>query len=610
MFNRKYMNSLKARRLAAVMTAACAVSVTGTACSGSVAEVPAIVDSQETTAAQNTEMEKDDASETEKGEISITAEGSDVKVSGANSDSVKVDGTTITITKQGTYRLSGTLSEGQILVEAGDKDDVRLILDGFSITNSETAPVNVVTLGDFTIELADGTENEVLDKRKAISEDAATESSDNADSETTETKSDAPDAAIYSKSDLIILGTGTLTVEGGYCDGIHGKDTVLVSEDVTLNITATEHGINGKDSLGIKAGTYEIKSGEDALHSKGDVTISDGTLAITATDDGIHAENNLTIEGGVIDITESYEGLEALAITINGGDISLKASDDGINAAGGADSSGGPFEKTEGAAITISGGKLRVIAAGDGLDSNGDLIVTGGEVYIDGPEMSGNASLDYTGEATISGGTVALTGSTGMFQSFGEDSTQPQIVVYYSEQQEAGTAITISDSEGNVIYENDDSTQKFMAFLYSGDGLKDGETYTVKTGDQEETVTIDGITNTIGERTGDMMMGGRGQGGFGMNGGHGGRSGDMGQGDSGMGNGQVPPEMNGEKGTPDMSNAENAPDMSGAQGESGETRTPGQGGPRKGGKGQGGRPGDMGRDGAPMDQETETSTAG
>ncbi|WP_168171706.1 carbohydrate-binding domain-containing protein [Oribacterium sp. C9] len=430
------------------------------------------------------------------GEIAITVNDGNINVSGQNSDSVKVSGTTITITKAGTYRLSGTLTEGQILVEAGDKDDVQLILDGFSISNSETAPIYVKTSGNFFLEPEAGTENLVEDKREAASGSTSTE--------------EIPDAAIYSKSDLYIIGTGALTVRGGYSDGIHGKDLLMVSEAVTLDITATEHGINGKDSLEIQAGTISITSGEDALHSKGDVIISDGTLQISAEDDGIHAENEVRIDGGNVDIVESYEGLEALKVTINGGNISVSSSDDGINSAGGADSSGGMFDVTEGAAISINGGTVYITAAGDGIDSNGDVVITGGEIYVDGPSMDGNASLDYNGTATITGGSFSLTGSSGMFQSFSGESTQAQIIVYYSERQAAGTEITVTDSEGKVIYVNADSQKEFTVFLLSSPELKAGETYTVKTGDQEATVTIEGLTGTAGERSADMMGGGMG----------------------------------------------------------------------------------------------------
>lgn len=475
-----------------------------------------------------------------KGEIAITVNDGNISVSGQNSDSVKVSDNTITITKAGTYRLSGTLTEGQILVEAGDKDDVRLVLDGFSISNSSTAPIYVKTSGNFFLDVEEGCENLVDDRREAVAASAST------------SEEEIPDAAIYSKSDLYIIGTGTLTVNGGYADGIHGKDLLMVSEAVTINITATEHGINGKDSLEIQAGTFNITSGEDALHSKGDVIISDGTLNVSAEDDGIHAENELRIDGGTVNVTDSYEGLEALMVTVNGGEVRVTASDDGVNSAGGADSSGGMFDVTEGAAITVNGGIVYITASGDGIDSNGNVVISGGEIYVDGPEMDGNASLDYNGTATITGGSFALTGSSGMFQSFSEDSTQPQIIVYYSERQAAGTEITVTDSQGTVIYENADSTKAFTVFMLSSAELKDGETYTVKTGDQEETVTIEGLTGIIGERSANMMGGGMGGPGGRGHGGPGGQGAPEGM------NGGVPNDMNGAEppeGGPDMGEA-------------------------------------------------------
>ena len=144
-----------------------------------------------------------------------------------------------------------------------------------------------------------------------------------------------------------------------------------------------------------------------------------------------------------------------------------------------------------------------------------------------------------------------------MFQSFSEDSTQPQIIVYYSEKQAAGTEITVTDSAGNVIYDNADSTKAFTAFLLSSAELKDGETYTVKTGDQEATVTIDGLTGTTGERS-SGMMGGRMGGGRGGRGGMGGPGGREGNAPSDMGG--TLPEMNGAAGQ--MGNPpEGAPEM-------------------------------------------------
>ncbi|ETP72354.1 hypothetical protein UYO_1685 [Lachnospiraceae bacterium JC7] len=497
---REYHRTLK--HLATVCAAAGTVALLGTACANAESGVSAATEnSSEAVKDSGTEAAKSQntlsTDGTTKGEIAISVEDGDIGISGQNSDSLKVSGNTITITKAGTYRLSGILTEGQILVEAGDKDDVHLILDGFSISNSETAPIFVKTSGNFFLELSEGSENVVEDKRGAASESATS-------------TEEIPDAAIYSKSDLYISGTGALAISGGYCDGIHGKDLILISDNVNISITATEHGINGKDSLEIQSGNLDIISGEDALHSKGDVVISDGTLHISASDDGIHAENEVRIDGGTIDIYEAYEGLEALKVTINGGNVSVSSSDDGINSAGGADSSGGMFEVTDGAAISINGGTVYITSAGDGIDSNGDVVITGGEIYVDGPSMDGNASLDYNGTATITGGSFALTGSSGMFQSFSQDSTQAQIIVYYPERQAAGTEITVTDSEGNVVYSNADSSMEFTVFMLSGPELKDGETYTVKTGDQEVTVTIDGQTGTAGERSSNMMGGGQG----------------------------------------------------------------------------------------------------
>ncbi len=51
------------------------------------------------------------------------------------------DGSVYTITAAGEYTLSGLLSDGQIAVDAGDGDEIKLILNNASIACSTGAPI-------------------------------------------------------------------------------------------------------------------------------------------------------------------------------------------------------------------------------------------------------------------------------------------------------------------------------------------------------------------------------------------------------------------------------------------------------------------------------------
>ena len=454
-------------------------------------------------------------------ETTITVQDGSIKTKG---DGVEVDGSTITITEAGTYRFSGTLEDGKIVIDA-KKKEVVVIFDDFMITNDEESPVQCLAAKTFTVKIASGSENTVTDGRAAIAEEDTNQSDDTeSSSDTDETEEDVPDAAIYSKADLVITGKGSLTVNGGYCDGIHSKDTLII-ESGTLKVTATEHGINGKDSLTINGGTFDIESGEDGFHSKGDIEINEGTININAGDDGMHADGNLTVNDGTIDIEKCYEGLEGMTITMNGGDVDIVSEDDGLNAADPDSSSGdemgfgggrmggmaggGMFEAEEGVSIVINGGTLKINADGDGIDSNGDLTINGGSIIVYGPENSGNSAIDYNGTGVITGGEILTTGMSGrMADTFSEGSTQSYIVYYTTSTEDAGTSIEIVDADGNTIYEDDGTEKKFNMVIYSSDDLKTGNTYTVKVGDSSESVEISDIENTIGTASQDTMGGG------------------------------------------------------------------------------------------------------
>lgn len=163
-------------------------------------------------------------------------------------DGVTVSDGVITITKAGNYKLTGAYA-GQIKVETADSDMVRLILDNATITNSTGAAINVVKADEVVIYTASGTANTVSDG-----------------SSYSDTASGSPDAAIYSKSDLTLAGEGTLKVEGKYEEGIHTTDGLVIASG-TLEVTAANTGIKGKDYVDILDGTTSVASNATSLGS-------------------------------------------------------------------------------------------------------------------------------------------------------------------------------------------------------------------------------------------------------------------------------------------------------------------------------------------------------
>lgn len=233
--------------------------------------------------------EKLDASWDEKSAVKITLNGDSVT---ADDKNVEVDGSKMTITGADTYVLSGTLSDGQIVVDSDDKDSVRLVLNGAEITCSNSSAIWVKD-GETIITLADGTENTLTDGAEY----------------TTDSEDDEPKTAVYAKDDLTFNGSGSLTVNGNYKNGIQCKDALKFVSG-TYTITAANNGLVGKDSVSVKDGSYTITSGEDGIKStntdetdKGYVIIDGGTFTITAEGDGIQAETLLRVNDGEFTIT-------------------------------------------------------------------------------------------------------------------------------------------------------------------------------------------------------------------------------------------------------------------------------------------------------------------
>lgn len=428
--------------------------------------------------------------------VKITLSG---KTAACNSSNVQIKDGVVTIKAAGVYVLSGTFTDGTIVVDAGDDDKVQLVLDGVSITAVDYAAIYAKNADKVFVTLAEGAENSLT-----VSGDYV------------QTDDNNVDAVIFAKCDLTLNGTGSLTVKDTTGHGIVSKDDLVVTGG-TYTIYSQDHCLNGKDSVRIADGTFNLSCDEDGIHAGNDdqqdgyVYIEGGVINISVGDDALHAEGLLIITGGDIDVSKSCEGVEGYKILVTGGDIDVISGDDGFNAAGGSSGSGdnhdgfgdGPgmggvdMDADNDAYILITGGTININANGDGIDSNGCIGITGGSVYVLGPSDNGNGAMDYGICAAITGGEIVAVGGSGMAQGFGDESTQCSALVNFDEWVDAGETITLTDSDGKEVlsYRVD---KKFNSVVISTSDMKQGETYTLTVGDQSSTFTLDDITYSEG----------------------------------------------------------------------------------------------------------------
>lgn len=293
----------------------------------------------------------------------------------------------VIIEEEGIYILSGLVEEVTVIVEADDEAKVQIVLDTVSIINEESPGIYVKSADKVFITSTD-TKNYL-----EVSGDF------NSDGETN------CDAVIFSKSDLVLNGTGTLEIVSNDGNGITSKDDLKVTGGI-YTITTSEDAIEANDSIRIYDGDFTIVTNKDALHSEneeddslGYLYIKDGHFTITAADDAIYGNSMVQIDGGTIDIITCSEGIEGTYLQINGGDISIYATDDGINAT----------NKTNGdVIIEVNDGLINVnMASGDtdGFDSNGDIYINGGTINVEA-----NSAFDSDGIAELNGGEVTVNG--------------------------------------------------------------------------------------------------------------------------------------------------------------------------------------------------------
>jgi len=352
--------------------------------------------------------------------VSINLDGTSISSDDAG---VEITGSTALITHAGTYNLSGTLADGQVIVNSADKAPVRLILDGVTLASSTSAPIYVQDASKVILILAEGTNNSISD--------AAIYTFPAADS-------DEPNAAIFSTSDLTITGTGALSVSGNFNDGIASKDGLII-DGGNITVTAVDDAIRGKDYLVVEDGSLSLTAGGDGLKSdnaedatKGFIAISGGTLNLTSGNDAIQAETDVIIVGGTFDITagggssmyaaadSSAKGiLAAVNLTISNGTFTINAADDTLHSNGSMIIHNGTFALSSAddalhadTAISINNGTINITDSYEGIESQ-VITINNGNIHINASDDGINVANGVDGSGAMGPGVQPPLGGVG-----------------------------------------------------------------------------------------------------------------------------------------------------------------------------------------------------
>lgn len=354
----------------------------------------------------------------------------------------------LTIRAAGVYLLSGSYTK-TVVVDAGEEDKVQLVLQNADLAVEDGPAIYVKSADKVFLTAAAGTVNTVSDGESYTFTDSDT----------------SVDAAVFSKEDLTVNGTGTLTITGNQKHAVVSKDDLTVTAS-DLTVIAAKAGLNGKDSVTLSGATVSIRAGSDGIRSDNDTDAAKGTvqaansvITIEAGNDGIQAETafaaadcEITVTSGggstarAADSSESYKGIKAgTSVTLAGGTYTIDSLDDAVHANGTVLISGGEYiltsgddgihaderaevsdgkltitahEGIEGTCVLISGGEITIQASDDGINAarkvsgitptveitGGNLTITMGAGDTDG--------IDSNGDIRITGGTISISGSS------------------------------------------------------------------------------------------------------------------------------------------------------------------------------------------------------
>lgn len=456
----------------------------------------------------------------------IVLQGNTAEITGLGA---AVENEGVKIVYPGTYRIRGTLTDGQILVDCDEfHGGVYLMLEGVDVSCSDGPAVYVKQSEKTVLYLTEGSENFLQDgPGYTITESIETSTG----------------GAVYCDDDLYIEGTGALTVTGNNADGIRSKDGLTITGGA-LTVYAADDGVQGSDYVDIQSGVLTVSAYGDGITSKkGDITLSDGWVEVISGGDGVSAAANVNLLGGSLAVTayggaENYETMAAnelsakgvkgqnvvvsggsytldtaddaihgdLDLTVTGGTLSVCSGDDAVSAARALTVTGGDiaietsYEGLEAATVTVTDGTVSICAENDGVDALGGFTMTGGYMTVEAPQCvstdgvfaayGGLLHLAATAEDTplkfaesdVTGGTVIVTGigTTADFQSGG---VLPGSLLFVLPGQLAAESwVSLTDAGGTALIAFQTVQPSGMVLIASG-AMGLGQTYALAAAD-------------------------------------------------------------------------------------------------------------------------------
>lgn len=375
-----------------------------------------------------------------------------------DSDAVTVEDGQIIIGEEGIYRISGTLTDGQIVVNADETDKVQLVLAGADITSSTSAAIYALEADKVFLTLEEGTENTLTNGGEYLAID------DN-----------NIDAVIFAKTDLTLNGSGSLTIQAQAGHGVVSKDDLVITGG-SYTITAASHGLSGKDSVAIADGTFAITSGKDGIHAEnsddaslGYLYIADGSFTIHAQGDAISANDALQIDGGTFDL---YTGEGSAS-------VEMTDSESFAQRGAAAQTDTGAEETTEEDSVSQKG-----------IKGEGTFVINDGTFTVD----SADDCLHAGGAMTIAAGTFTL--NSGDDAVHCDDALTIQsgtFTIPYCYEGIEGLSITIEDGTFDIV-SHDDGLNAAGGADSSGLGGRGGDTFTASS---DNFIIINGGTFTI-----------------------------------------------------------------------------------------------------------------